>query len=112
MKNEIGTGIADGVSYVSALIDGDTQNWESYTKVLWKGVMGYVAEEHVDNAFKGFYANNQVGQWLDNNAAEIFKSDGIVPGIASGVGYVAGIVGLTLLTLRSRNSCNWSSNRS
>ena len=108
----VGTGVADGVSYVSALVDGDTKNWESYTKALWKGVMGYVAEEHVDNAFKGFYANNQVGQWLDNNAAEIFKSDGIVPGIASGVGYVAGIAALTLLTLRCRNSCNWSSNRS
>lgn len=107
----IGTGLADGVSYVSALIDGDTKNWESVTGVLWKGVMGYVAEEHVDNAFKGFYANNQIGQWLDKNAADLFKSDGIVPNIASGVGYVAGIAALTLLTLRNRYSSNWSGSR-
>lgn len=92
------TGLADGITYLGALITGDTENWSSITGDMWKGVMGYVAEDHVGNAFSDFYENTIVGQWLDNNAYEWFKSDGIGTNIAAGIGYIAGIVVLTIAT--------------
>ena len=100
------TGIADGITYLIALTTGKTDEWSSYTKVMWKDTMAYVAEDHVGNAFKSFYANSVVGQWLDEKAIDIFKSEGTGTQIASGIGYVAGIVLLTLATFRSRNSSN------
>lgn len=99
------TGLADGLTYLVALKTGKTDDWSSITGAMWKGVMGYVAEDHVGNAFKSFYSKTVVGQWLDENAINIFKSAGIGTNITSGVGYIAGIVALTIATLRGRYSC-------
>ena len=93
------TGIADGVTYVGSLITGNTDEWESITANMWKKTMSHVAEDHVGNAFKDFYENNAIGQWLDKHAIDACKSDGIVTNISSGLGYVAGIVVLTITTL-------------
>lgn len=106
------TGLADGVTYLIALGAGKTNEWSSITGSMWKGVMGYVAEDHVGNAFKSFYSNNVVGQWLDENAIDIFKSDGTGTNIMSGIGYVAGIIILTMATLRNRYCCNHFCNNS
>lgn len=95
----IGTGIYDGISYLVSLADGTSDEWQSATGAMWQGVMGFVAEDHVGNAFADFYKNNAVGQWLDGHAIDVCKSDGIVTNIASGFGYVAGIVLLTIATL-------------
>ena len=99
--DSIFTGIYDGVSYLIALSEGETDNWSSVTGEMWKNVMGYVAEDHVGNAFKSFYSNTSVGKWLDENSIDIFKSEGIGTGILSGVGYIAGIVAVSLFTARS-----------
>ncbi len=95
----IGTGIYDGISYLVSLANGTSDEWQSATGAMWQWTMGFVAEDHVGNAFEDFYKNNPVGQWLDKYAVDICKSDGIVTNIASGIGYVAGIIILTLCTL-------------
>lgn len=92
------TGIYDGITYMASLITGNEDDWSSLTSKMWKNTMAYVAEDHVESAFNNFYKNTAVGQWLDENSAEIFKSDGIITNIVSGLGYVAGIVGISLLT--------------
>ncbi|MGN1297887.1 MAG: hypothetical protein ACI4VH_05670 [Clostridia bacterium] len=95
----IGTGIYDGISYLVSLANGTSDEWESVTGAMWGNVMGFVAEDHVGNAFADFYKNNVVGQWLDEHAIDVCKSDGIVTNVASGLGYVAGIIALTVGTL-------------
>ncbi len=94
----IATGIYDGITYGISSITGDTDDWSSTTKGMWKGVMGYVAENQTENKFKNFYQNNKVGQWLDDNAIDLCKSDGLITNIASGLGYVSGIIALTVAT--------------
>ena len=95
----IGTGIWDGISYLVSLATGTSDEWQSATAGMWQGVMGFVAEDHVGNAFADFYKNTEVGQWLDEHAVDACKSNGIVTNISSGIGYVAGIIVLTICTL-------------
>lgn len=92
------TGAWDGITYVGSVLTGDTENWQSATEEMWSNTMSFVTENHVENAFSDFYENNFVGQWLDENAIDIFKSNGIGSNIVSGVGYVGGLIGLSLLT--------------
>lgn len=102
----IPTGIIDGVTYLYASANNDTSNWNSVTGSMWDAVMGYVAEGHVENNYKSFYSKSFIGKWLDENAQAYFKSDGIVTNISSGIGYVAGIIALTLATFRNRRGSN------
>ena len=95
----VATGIVDGATYVGSLITGNTDEWESMTAQMWKETMAFVAEDHVGNAFKDFYENTSVGKWLDEHAIDACKSDGIVTNISSGLGYVAGVIVLTVATL-------------
>ena len=89
----IGTSVVDLVNYVK-----DSDNFSSSTKKMWKETMAFVSNDYVDTAFKNFYQEDIVGKWLDENAINILKSDGIGSNVISGVGYVAGIVALSLLT--------------
>ena len=93
------TGIIDVTLYSASKIKGDTKDWKSITAQMWKNTMGFVAKDHVGNAFASFYKNNAAGQWLNEHAHECFKSDGVVSNVASGLGYVGGIVILTIATL-------------
>ena len=101
----IGTGIA---SAVTGLIDlgqwavgkiTGNENWHSLTKDMWSGTMEFVQKEHVNEAFKKFHEDSALGKWLDDNAYAPFKSDGMVYQIANGVGYIAGIIALTIVTM-------------
>ena len=96
--SSIGTGAVDGITYLAAAINGNTSNWKSQTAKMWKGTMGFVSKNYVDNFFADFYKKNAIGIWLDKNAYEPFKSNSQVMNVISGVGYVAGIVALTFLT--------------
>lgn len=60
--------------------------------------MSFVATDHVNNLYEWFYNDFIVGQWLDSNAFDLFKSDGPIFGLVSGVGYVAGIIALSFFT--------------
>lgn len=68
------------------------------TSEMWKNTMSFVSTDYVGNAFSSFYKGTAVGKWLDKNAVECCKSDGIVCKVGEGIGYIAGIVALTLAT--------------
>lgn len=93
------TAILDLGSYLILLAAGKKEAWQSITADLWKSTMGFVAEGYVKNVFNGFYEDTKVGQWLDENAIGIFEHDGIGGKISEGIGYVAGIVLLTIATM-------------
>lgn len=86
-------------SQIYKTITGTELEWESKTKKMWQGTMSFVADKHVENAFKDFYEKNSIGQFLDANAFALFKSDGILSNVVSGISEVVGIVALTVLTL-------------
>ncbi len=84
--------ITDGVSYlftgeVAGAIDS-----------VWDGVQGFVQETYVDNAFETFFSENEFGKAMNELAYEPMKYGEVGYGISNGVGYLAGLVGLTLLT--------------
>lgn len=105
-QKSVKTSIFDGITYLVCSEYGATDMWISTTDLMWKFEMENVAKDHVESVFKREYANNIIYQWLDENAIDIFKSDGIGTDIASGIGYVAGIIALTVATLRNRFGCN------
>lgn len=92
------TAAYDGITYAKANLDGTEDKWESTTAKMWKGTMGFVAEDHVENVFSKFYKNTSVGQWLDKNAYEPFKSDGTACKITTEIGYITGVAFLTIAT--------------
>ncbi len=86
------TGIVDLVSGIT------TGNWNfDETQSLWKESKGVIAYQWNNKLFESFY-NTSVGKALDQYAYGIFKSDGIGCEVISGIGYVAGIVALTVAT--------------
>lgn len=91
------TGLWDLGQWIHGKITGN-ENWNSATKAMWGGVMDFVGTTHVKDAFRSFYEETAVGKWLDANAFEWFKSTGAVYQIANGIGYVAGVVILTIVT--------------
>ena len=93
------TGMGDGINYLSKVITGNEEDFQSRTTKNWENTMSFVAEEHVENLFSSYYKSNIVGKWLSENADEAFKPDGVVSNIASGIGYVGGVITLTIGTL-------------
>ena len=91
------TGLYDAYQGIRGAITGE--EWSSSTKAMWKGVMGYVAEDHVGNFVADCYKDTALGQWLDSNAYKPFKSDGMACKIGAGVGYVAGLIALCIVTV-------------
>ncbi len=90
-------GIVDGIQWLGGKISGN-EDWQSVTKKAWQGTMDFVSTKYVTDAFDSFHQNNVVGQWLDENSYEPFKSTGAAYKIADGVGYIGGIILLTLAT--------------
>ena len=74
------------------------QGVHNISEETWAGVMTVVAEEHVEGAYKKFYEDTTIGKHLDENADDIFKSDGIVTQVASEVGYITGTATLAAFT--------------
>lgn len=95
----VGTGVA---SIVTGLIDGGQaiygaitgNEWSSVTKQMWGGTMGFVSNQYVSGWFDLLYQNTGYGQWLAENA---YGFD-ITRSIGSGIGYIAGVVVLTIAT--------------
>ena len=95
----VGTGIA---SIVTGLIDGGQaiygaitgNEWSSVTKQMWEGTKGFVSKSYVSGWFDSFYNNTKAGNSLKNNSY-FFDT---VRGVGSGLGYVAGVVALSVVT--------------
>lgn len=79
------------------LIATGTENVANILKDVWGATMSFVAEDFVGSAHDMFYQTG-IGQALDEYAIGPFKSDGIGYNITSGLGYVAGIVAITIAT--------------
>ena len=86
------TGIFDLGQAIGGAITG--KKWSSATKKMWGGTKKFVAKDHVGGAFDKFYEKNPVGNWMKSNA---FFFD-TTRGIGSGIGYIAGVVVLTICT--------------
>lgn len=71
---------------------------DSATAVMWKNVMGFVSTSFVEDFFSKFY-DSPLGQFIDDNAIGIFKSDAIGCDVLSGISYVAGIALSTIFTM-------------
>ncbi len=95
MTNTSFTGLIDFVRYLFATDKGDFKSW---TKNMWKNTMAEVATEHVENGFSGFYKYTKLGNFLDENAGEIFKSDGTACRVTTELGEVIGIIAISLFT--------------
>lgn len=96
--------VTDTVLYLGG---AENKSWDDYiryistnslTMRMWKGVMGFVSTQYVNNAWNDLFEHTAAGQYLDSHAIGIFKHDGIGSQISSGIGYVAGIVIATILT--------------
>lgn len=88
----IGTGILDIGQAIYGEITGE--EWESITKKMWDKSKGIVSQKYVTGTFDKFYENTKIGSFLKNNSIGFDT----VRGVSSGVGYVAGIVALTIAT--------------
>jgi len=74
------------IDYLNYLFsDDEEKNW-TLTKNLWEDTMSYVAEDRVGNIYDWIY-ETKPGQWLDENACGILKSDGALYGILTDMGY-------------------------
>lgn len=93
----IHTGLYDAYQAINELITG--KEWSSVTKDMWGGVMGFVAEDHVGSVVANWYKEGNWLHGLDQAAYVPFKSDGIFCQVGSGIGYIAGIIVLTITTL-------------
>lgn len=107
----IGTGIVDGgqaLYYsgkgtidalkndndISNSIKSEMKNYNSATGDMWEGTRGFVAKERVKSAFDEYYRNPNLGKsWKETSYGY-----GNIRKIGGGVGYVGGIVALSILT--------------
>lgn len=86
------TGTIDLGQAIHGLLSGE--EWNSITKSMWSDVKGFVTNQYVSGWFDSLYQNTEYGKWITNNA---YGMD-ITRSIGSGIGYVAGVVVLTIAT--------------
>lgn len=85
----LGTGVASIFTGAYDLFTGSDS-----TKQMWEGTKGFVQKKLVKDMADDFYKNTGVGQWVSNNAYGF----NLTRNISSGVGYVGGVVALTVAT--------------
>ena len=86
------TGLIDGGQAIYGAITGN--DWSSLTKQMWIDTMGFISNQYVSGWFDSLYQNTSYGQWLAENA---YGFD-ITRTIGNGIGYIAGVVILTIAT--------------
>ena len=86
------TGIIDLGQALGGLLTGN--DWDSLTKQLWEQTKDFVSIEGVKTAFDDMYENTEYGKWLKENSYAFDTARGI----GNGIGYTAGILGLSILT--------------
>lgn len=84
--------VQDAASFAISKATG--KEWHSVTDALWNGTKAIVSKKNVTFAFDSFYQKTEIGKFM----AE--KSFGFqnIRSIGSGIGYVAGVVALSLVT--------------
>ena len=90
----VGTAVLTPFTWAADKINGLTGVETHYTEDMWDSTKAFVSEDLVKDAFDNYYNNNPGGQRLKEEA---FAFD-TVRSVGNEVGYVSGIVGLTILT--------------
>ena len=85
----LGTGVATIFTGGYDLITGSDS-----TKQMWNSTKGFVSKKLVKDMADDLYANTGVGRWVKDNA---YGFD-LTRNISSGIGYVGGVVALTVAT--------------
>ena len=95
----IGTGVATvGTALYDVGYGIATGDWDfNATKGLWEGAKTVVSYDWSNKIYDSLY-DTKAGKWLDEHAYAPFKSDGIACQVIEGVGYVAGVVTLSVVT--------------
>ena len=75
-------------------IKNEFDNYQSLTVNNWENTKSFVSNEYVKTAFDGFYENNSAGKWISDTS---YGFDN-VRNVGSGVGYVGGIVAISVAT--------------
>lgn len=79
---------------VGKSIKNEFNNYESITKKAWEDTKAFVSKQHVKTAFDKMYDNTRYGNFLKDNSYG-FQT---VRNVGSGVGYVGGIVAISVAT--------------
>ncbi len=93
----IGLGIVIGDG-IASLIYKDQEKF-AFTKKYFNGLLRFAGTDYMGTWKKKFYESNRFGIWLDEHAADSFKSTGGGYSFGEAIGYVAGVVILTVATL-------------
>ena len=72
----------------------DKANGTDYTTKMWNQTKAFVSDKKSENLFNSIYSDTEVGRYMKNNA---YQYEG-VRGVTKGLGYTAGMIGLTALT--------------
>ena len=96
-SNTIFTALIDLCQWVGGKITGN-EDWKSATKGMWNLTMDFVATKWMNKLFDGFYEKTAIGKWIDDQAYGPFKHTGGMYKFSKGVGYVVGVVILTIVT--------------
>lgn len=91
ISRSIVTGLYDGYQAINGLITG--KEWHSVTKEMWNDTQAFISNKYVSGWFDTFY-NTGFGSYLRDTS----YSFDTVRSVGNGVGYVAGIVILTIAT--------------
>ena len=70
----------------------DVVTGSTLTEDNWDNTQAFVKEEHVNNAFKDFYTNNEFGKQINQNASEVMQYGNAGYNTAVGVGYLTATV--------------------
>lgn len=88
----VATGLYDGGKALKGTITGE--EWTSTTKAMWENTKCFVKKDYVTSFFDDIYDNTAYGNWLNENA--IAKD--AVRSVGNGIGYVSGVVALSMAT--------------
>lgn len=92
ITGSISAGAEDAVKALNGFVTGE--EWTSSTKELWEKTKTFVSKKHVTGWFDTFYENTEIGKYMMDKA--YFSNQ--IRSVGTGVGYVAGIVALTIAT--------------
>ena len=94
----VGKGTINAIKNNNNVFDSikkEFDNYQSLTASNWENTKSFVSNEYVKTAFDDFYENNRAGSWISGTS---YGFDN-VRNVGSGVGYVGGIVAITVGTL-------------
>ena len=85
---------ANSSESIKESVKKEFNNYESLTSKIWDDTKAFVAYDNVKSAANDFYDNTAYGNWIKENAVGYQN----VRNVGSGIGYVGGIVAISVAT--------------